>query len=226
MNFTTLQQLTRERVGAAASDNAVGAANTGRLAGMVKQALRRLEVSSPNGWNWMRVTGNMPTVTSQEQYTFSAIAAALGVPTITKLVQVKIQAPQVGGSSRFPLKRFSRQDADTRYPFTNGMCPQVWWTEGLVMGLRPIPDAVYTLTISAIQGETNLTAGSDVPIMPEQYHDAIIEKAAELWFRSVHDISNAQLANASASEWISLMRQSQRPYIGAGRVTVEGDDWG
>lgn len=226
MDFTTLQTLTRERVGASANDAALGTANTGRLANMVKQALRRIEVSYPGGWNWLRKSGSMNTVAAQETYTFASIATALSVPAVTKLVEVKLQAPQVGGTSRFPLKRFSRTDADIRYPFAQSMLPQVWWAEGLVMGLRPVPDGVYALTVTAIAGETDLTSGSDEPVMPEQYHDAIVEKAAELWFRSVHDIANAQVCNASAAEWIALMRQSQRPYTGAGRVAVEGDDWG
>lgn len=226
MNFTTLQQITRERVGASSNDAAVGVANTGRLANIIKQALRRIEVSYPAGWDWLRVQGTTATVANQERYTFASLATAISVPAITKIVEVKLQVPSTGASGVFPLKRYNRGAADGQYSFTQSMVPQVYWVEGLALGLRPVPDAAYPMYLVAVRAETDLTAGADVPVMPESFHDAIVEKAAELWFRSVHDIANAQVANASSQEWLTLMRQSQRPYTGAGRVTIESDDWG
>lgn len=221
--FAQLQTLTAERCGIASSDAAIGTANTGALASLVRAALRRLDTKPPSGWNWQRVTGNFPTVAGTEQYTFAALATALGVPTVRKIVEIRCGLPASGIQGQWPVKRVARQEADGLYPETAQQQPQVYWTEGLAVGLRPVPDGIYTIRATVIRGETELTAGTDLPIMPVEYHDAIVEQAAELWYRARHNLPDAQAAAGAVTEWVKTMTAGQRPYTGAGRVTVEGD---
>lgn len=217
MTYGTLIAQTGARVGISTGDGTYG-----ELTALVVAAVQKLDTLKPSGWNWQRVTGNITTVAGTETYAFSAIATALSVPTIRKIIEVRTAVPATGSTSQWALKRVSRTEADARYPMTASAISQVWWAEGLTLGLRPVPNDAYTLRISAVRGE--ITTGS--PNMPVEFQDAIVEQAAELYFRARHNIAEAQAASAAVAEWRKIMLAADRPYTGAGRVTVESDDWG
>lgn len=228
-SFNQLQLLTAERCGLLLSDGAVGAADTGALAKLVKAAIRTIEVAKPGGWGWLRFTGTTALVAATEAYTFTALAASLAAPagtTIRKIHEVTLTSPTSGSAGRFAMKRVSRFEADTMYPYISSMVPQVWWAEGQNLGFRPVPDQAYSVRVTVILGERELAIANDVPLMPIAYQDAIVEKASELWFRRMHNLADAQAANGAYVQWIRDMKAAEREYTGSGRVRVESDDWG
>lgn len=219
MNFTELQAETAIRVGVATNDQAIGT-----LASLVKAALRRIDTVPPDGWNWQRVTATIPLIAGTEEYAFSSIASTALMETCRKIVEVKIAVPATGGGAFYPLKRVSRSEADNLYPDTASQVVQCFYTEGLSIGFRPVPDAAYSTRITFIRGEKELS-GTITPWMPVEYHDAIVEKAAELFFRGRHNLPDAQVAASAYGEILKQMQAGQRPHTGAGRVHVEDLRW-
>ena len=224
MNFTTLQARVAERCGLTSTDASIGSANTGAVANLVNAALRTIEVDYPQGWDWLRTHGFVNTVSGTETYTFATISTALLMTDISKIVSVSIKSPS--GQGHIPLERISRAEAQQLYPATTSSGPAVCWIEGRTLGLRPAPDGVYQLLVTAIKTEVDLVDGANTPAMPSSYHDAIVEKAAELHYRRVHDLPNAAAAAGAYKDWRMRMLSHQRPYVGPGAVRARSGSWG
>lgn len=222
MLFAEMQQQAADRCGVTSVD-----ASYGKFLDFVNAGLRAVETADPNGWPWMRATGQMNLVAGQEQYTFAEIKTALSLPTLpAKISEVRLAVPLSPQSQFQPMKRLGRIDADTLYPFTLSQVPQVWWVEGQALGFRPVPDQAYTVRITLVQTEKKLVGNTDEPILPARFHDVPLEKACELWFRRVHNAADAQVAGAAFNAGLTMLRQSKREYTGPGRVRVESDEWG
>lgn len=222
MLFAEMKSETAIRCGVATADPSYA-----YFANLVNAGLRAVELAHPNGWSWMRATGDMTLIAGQEQYTFAAIQSALSLPTLpAKIHEVRLTVPLSPAVQRQPLKRVSRTEADTQYPITATQCPQVWWVEGQALGFRPVPDLAYSVRVTVVQSEKKLVGDTDAPILPARFHDVPLEKAAELWFRRVRNAGDAQVAAAAFNAGLTMLRQSNREFTGAGRVHVENDDWG
>lgn len=224
MNFAVLQGRVAERCGLSSTDASIGSASTGALANLINAALRTIETDYPQGWDWLRTHGFVNTISGTETYNFATISTALLMPDISKIVSVSIKSPQ--GQGHIPLERVSRLEAQQLYPSATSGSPAVVWVEGRVLGLRPSPDGVYQLLTTAIRTEADLVDGSSIPVMPSSYHDAIVEKAAELHYRRVHDLPNAAAASGAYKDWRIRMLSHQRPYVGPGAVRARSGSWG
>lgn len=57
--------------------------------------------------------------------------------------------------------------------------PYYWTFYANQLHFYPVPDAVYTVTIDYIIEPADLAAGTDVPLIPAQYHDVLVWGAVE-----------------------------------------------
>lgn len=222
MNFTELQSAVQDACALVADDEMIGTANTGALARLVNAGLHYYETANPNGWDWLiRNDVAFNTVASQERYTFTAVAAGMsGSPTVAKIKEIKlgITAATYGP---WVMTRVPKEEADMHYPSTSPQRPEVYWVEGITLGLRPLPDAVYPITGAVIIEEPDLSAGADEPILPARFHEMIVEAATYLFFRREQNSEKAAVALAAYKDWHSRALGHSKPYRGPGRVRAD-----
>lgn len=62
---------------------------------------------------------------------------------------------------------------------------------GTKLVFTPTPDAAYTLELDTISAAPKLVADSDVPALPEEYHDVLVTYAQSRGYRSEEDFELA-----------------------------------
>jgi hypothetical protein len=99
---------------------------------------------------------------------------------------------------------------------------------GSSLVIRPVPLGSVSGALTHIfrAAEPRLVTGSDVPLMPHQFHDAIADKAANLGYMRQGDLPEAKGFQELTEEWITAMianadRFADSPGGGA-RTEVEG----
>lgn len=224
MNFTQLQSAVADACALVSGDAMIGTADTGRLAQLVNAGIHYYETANPNGWDWLlRNDVAFNTVALQESYTYAQVAAGMSgspSPVVAKIDELKLG---ITGASYGPwvMTRVSKQEADLEYPSQSGQRPEVYWVQGLRVGFRPLPDAVYPITGTIIVTEPDLAAGADVPILPTMFHQMIVEAAAYLFFRREQNAAMAQVALSAYKDWHSRALSYSKPYRGPGRVRAD-----
>lgn len=78
--------------------------------------------------------------------------------------------------------------------------------------LSPVPDAVYTMTLTYYKRPTDLSADADVSILPVDYHDLMVSYALQRAYRAEDD---AQMAQFYRGEFERDLRQlgTDRQYV-------------
>lgn len=92
--------------------------------------------------------------------------------------------------------------------------PKVWDVYGDNLRLAPAPDAVYGLTHAYIKGEIALAADADVPLLPEVWHQAVVEQATYLAQRRWGNLDEAGSALAAYNAILDQMRPNASAYTG------------
>lgn len=218
MDRATLRTAVRDRLLMSTTD---AAGTDPQINSLINEALHLIETENPAGWDWLRVPFNFATVANTERYTFAAIAAGSTIPIsggIHAFVSVERTVPG-STSGPMPMTRLPRRQAQELYPFTLAQPPEVWYAEGLQLGLKPVPDSVYTISGIAIAAESDLAADGTSPIMPAMFHGAIVEKAAALLARRDQNPGKAAECEKMYADWVGRMRR-YRPYVGPGRVSA------
>lgn len=218
MDRATLRTAVRDRLLMSATD---AAGTDPQINSLVNEALHWIETENPNGWDWLRVPYNFSTVAGTERYTLAAIAAGSTVAIaggIHSVVSAERTVPS-STSGPVPMMRLPRRNAQEVYPFTVTQPPEVWYVEGLTLGLKPIPDGVYTISGIAVAIESDLAADGTSPLLPLMFHSAIVEKAASLLARRTQNAGKAAECEREYQTWVGRMRR-YRPYAGPGRVSA------
>lgn len=94
-------------------------------------------------------------------------------------------------------EQMSRRDI-LWYIRPNGPPVYFWLSQPNTILLHPTPDAVYTITYRGVKAATALSALTDIPPIPETYHEGIALRAAiriiESWIPSIEDPQKAERA--------------------------------
>ena len=86
--------------------------------------------------------------------------------------------------------------------------------------LRPVPNGVFTVTHDYIKVEPALALTSDTPLMPAQFHYAIVSLACHLGHLRSGDVNRAVAAMADYQGWLKRMVDNRRRQTGGLRVRV------
>ena len=99
-------------------------------------------------------------------------------------------------------------EADTNPDTSSRALPQyVYDTPDNKIGLSPVPDAsTYTVRYYYYQTTSDMAANTDIPTIPERFHDVIINRARYYAHMLRSDVQFAQLALRDYSEGLSRMR--------------------
>lgn len=209
MNLGELIEMTRERCGLLAQDQSATDATMTRL---VNSALHWVERRNPKGWQWLRVGGTWTAPASPPDSV--ALTSVFGTSTVWKVTEVRLVTP--GGYSP-SLPRLARTALLEDWSNTPGT-PEAWAVDGGRLWLRPIPLAGSVVRSYGVGTEADLASLGDEPLMPEVHHDAIVERAASLLFRRIHDTTESTIAAANADQLVREMLAYDVPYTGPGQI--------
>lgn len=177
MNFLQICQAVRREAGIAGSGpSAITGENEEltRVIEWVQQAWRELQLDREDWW-WMRQSFTFNTVAGDNTYTATdAGITALG-SWITDSMRIYKQTDGVAAEGRLPFLPYD----EWRNIYAIGSQAQqppnrVTVKPDLNLALGPTPDDVYVVTGDYYAAATSFTAATDVPILPVQYHDAIV----------------------------------------------------
>jgi hypothetical protein len=74
------------------------------------------------------------------------------------------------------------------------------------LGLYPEPNATYTINYEYYATHSDLSANTDTPIIPERFHDVIVNRAKYYTYVLRSDLQSAQLTERDYKEGLARMR--------------------
>jgi hypothetical protein len=205
MDYAAIKTAVLDRLGLPTTDGLITDTVLGRL---INAAMQDLEADED--WPWLQASETIATVAGTGAYTPAATWAR------TRGLRVTTDEP---------MKFFSLEELDFMWPdpTTRGR-PIAYTVEAEQLVLRPIPDAVYSLTHTFIKAPTDLSSSSDTPLMPSRFHHGIVEVAAALAARRQGSAaSDGDPAMAAADRWRAKMRKDRRRQAGKAHVRVLSD---
>lgn len=180
MNYLQLCQRVRQECGISGTGPVTVVSQSGemkRIVDWVATAWEEIQQEYPTwSWNWLRGTFTLPTVAGTDTYdytdagivsrfaqwkpdTFSIYKASQGVAGEVELVYVPYENWRRVYEIGVPVQGFPQH---------------VTVKPDLTLALGPVPDDVYTVTGDYVLTPQTLSANTDTPAMPEQFHMAIV----------------------------------------------------
>lgn len=207
MNLTALMEATRTRLGLPASDSFF---TDQVITDLVNASLEY--ITGRHDWYWLEASESLNTVASTE----SVATATNSQRTIALYDNTGVQLEYR------PFHELVRFPADAE---SNTL--RFFGLRGSNIVLRPVPagTVVGALTHVYRSAETRLLTGTDTPLMPQQFHDAIADRAAYLGHLRQGDNAAAKAFQESCEEWIQLMVANADRFadsVGGGARTEEG----
>jgi len=186
-------------------------ATVGMMNRHIDAALRH--VAADRDWPWLVLEVDVPLVASQGDYP----APANWLKTIDFTV--------TQGSNLGPLTFVSGLSLDEMYPSNSQHGnPRHFSIIGDVLRLRPIPDAVGVANHRYKIGEPALVADTDVPVMPPEYHDQLVELVAGLALGATRDNRGGEYWQRYTA-WSKRLRDEQTRKHGPQLMRVRPGGW-
>lgn len=203
MNLTNLIDAVRTRLGLPASDAFFSDQN---ITDLVNAGLGY--VTGRHDWYWLETTESLITTGASE----SVVTDADSQRTIALYDSTGIQLEWMGLPDLVRIPADARSDTQRFFGY-----------RGSTIILRPVPDAGgQSLTHIFRSSEPRLLTGTDTPLMPSQFHDAIADWACYFSHLRQGDLNGAGKWQESGEAWIQLMIASADRYadsVGGGART-------
>lgn len=153
MDLAALRTALQQRLGLPSVGD--GLATTTVQTAVINSALR--DLSNEHDWPWL---------ISSASLTFSAGSAAFPTGCL-RARELTIN----GRPAKFvPLAHFLGVAGDSS--------DYVWTTQATTVKITPVPDTAPTAVLYFVRSEPELSGDSDVPLLPEAYHDVLLARAA------------------------------------------------
>lgn len=187
MNLSGLQEATRTRLGIPSSDAFF---TDTVLTDLINAALQY--ISGRHDWPWLEVSETLNTVASTE----TVATAVASQRTIALYDETGIQLEYMPYSELVRIPK----DAESNSLRFFGM-------RGSTLVLRPVPLGSVTGALTHIyrSAEPRLLTGTDTPLMPQQFQDAIADKATNLGMMRQGDVTEAKVWQDLTEQWIQSM---------------------
>lgn len=194
MNLGELRQAVDRRSGVAFS--------TAALNDLVNEALAKLTLAADWPWLW-------------STYTFTATTddgdQALPV-TFRRVESVTIDGYEAHVASPQIIDAWDNLYSSDRRSYT---------VRGGTLSFRPTQTTGTSISVRYIAAEARLEDDADEPLLPEQYHDALIDLAAGLALERTGNLTRARLLTDRFNEWaVGMKRTALRVGGNAGRIHV------
>lgn len=187
MNLTSLIEATRTRLGVPASDAFFTDAS---ITDLVNAAMEY--ISAQHDWYWLEQSESLSTVAGVE--TVATAATSQRTIALYDTTGIQLEWKPFHDLVRFPANATSNTLRFFGY-------------RGSTLVLRPVPLATTAGALTHIYRgtEPRLLSGTDTPLMPSQFHDAIADKAANLGHLRQGDNNAAKIFQELCAEWINVM---------------------
>ena len=164
-------------------------------------------INSEVEWPFTVAVGTITTVTGQAEYT---------KPVNSKTIDFDSFTVQESASTAEKVLKFISfneylerlNESDTNPNASAQAIPQyVYFTPDENIGLSPVPDAsTYTVRYYYYATHTDMTAAADVPVIPERFHDVIVNRARYYTHMLRSDTQFSQLALRDYDGGLNRMR--------------------
>lgn len=208
MNFLQLVQKTWQESGLSGSVADVGSASGMQLhfVNWVRDAWIDIQRESDE-WVFMKQSAIFATAAGQEEYQKGTIALQQLKKPLTAYILVNGMYQQLGlvvsPQSATELNRLNKQTSQ----------PSVCYYRNSVFSFDTIPDKAYTVKVYFVRTEQELLLNTDIPIMDDNYHRAIVWKALEQYARYDEDNALFQSSRERADKALLSMRSDLTPPI-------------
>lgn len=193
MNFLTLKAAVLARISMGSSDPIASSVDD-----IVNEALHMVETANPGGWPWLQTRSTVTVTTS----TFAFASLNADLLRINDVQATVNSVPVI-------LQQLGPNEATQSYLSVTG-APEAWSVEGMSLRLWPAPSSSYSVTISGVVAEPDLSDAGDEPLMPASYHGSIIAAALVIYYETLQDATRAQTAAARFDGWVTRMMSHAR----------------
>lgn len=209
MNYLQLCQAVLRESGVSGAGPATVVSQTGmhgRIVGWVADAWREIQ-TLPYQWTFLWRVASSALVVGKRQY----LPAELDMPDMATISRVLV----VVNGQRHELERFP-PDCRARLLDSQAVgAPQAFLqlpdTGALLLDTSP--DAAYAVEVEYHRQPQALTSNLDVPLSPEQYHDAIIWRAM-MWYAAFDDAQTLyQVATQRYDQALTRMVNALAPKL-------------
>lgn len=211
MQFSEFIIETRERSGLLPNDQMASDTFLGQL---VNHALGNLEAGVPSGWPWLRQPDILVALTNGTgTYPFATLSAG---QTWRKIRAVRMLV----GTDFQELEPMNVTTMRRAFESQIASMPQSWSTDGYNLIVRPIPNDAWQVELDVTVGEPALVDPTDTPLIPDLFHDVVIDQAVAIVKRRTGDAQGAQEALAAVKDGLMQMRQFARTQGGHARTAL------
>jgi hypothetical protein len=200
VNLSAMRTAVLTRLGTPGGD---GFYSTAQLNDFVNEALQT--VSTEHDWPWLAVTTTFTTTAGTATYT---------VPSNWQ----RTKALTVDGQTSLQLRSLT----EIREILSTAQAePEMYaiFPDSTII-LRPVPNSAYTVIHDYIAQEPILSSDSETPLMPAQFHYAVVEFAVYLAHMREGRMPDAQIRLAAYQGWLDRMHDNRRRSSSPIRVRV------
>lgn len=164
-------------------------------------------INSEVEWPFTVTSGSITTTAGTAEYTKPATAKTIDFDSFT-VQESASTAEKVLKYISFNEYLEKLNEADTNPSGGSQALPQyVYFTPDENIGLSPVPDAsTYTVRYYYYATHTDMTAATDVPVIPERFHDVIVNRARYYTHMLRSDTQFSQLALRDYEQGLNRMR--------------------
>jgi hypothetical protein len=162
-------------------------------------------INSEVEWPFTVVSQSLSTVAGTAEYSREANAKTVDFDSFT--VQKSGEAERKLRYLSFDEYLDAKNEADTNPDTSARAVPEfVYQTPDNKIGLSPVPDDVYTVRYYYYQTSTDMSDATDTPVIPERFHDVIVNRARYYAHMLRSDVQFSQLAMRDYTDGLSRMR--------------------
>lgn len=162
-------------------------------------------INSEVEWPFTVVNQSFSTVAGTAEYSREADAKTVDFDSFT--VQKSGEAERKLRYLSFNEYLDAKNEADTNPDTSARAVPEfVYQTPDNKIGLSPVPDDIYTVRYYYYQTSTDMSDATDTPVIPERFHDVIVNRARYYAHMLRSDVQFSQLAMRDYTDGLSRMR--------------------
>ena len=191
--------------------NEVEVTNIGSTRGIqtsVKDFINKAQrdiINSEVEWPFTVVSQSFNTAAGTSEYSRESDAKTLDFDSFT--VQKSGEAERTLRYLSFNEYLDAKNEIDTNPNTSARAAPDfIFETPDNKIGLSPVPDDTYTVRYYYYQTSTDMSGATDTPVIPERFHDVIVNRARYYAHMLRSDVQFSQLAMRDYTDGLSRMR--------------------
>lgn len=201
---------------------------TGRA--LLNVALGEVTSFSPQGWEYLRRSVDLTTVADQADYPFVSSLMPLVADNAAlseryyPVTRVQTAVLVAASGITQPLQRVSKLEIEqlvTSSEAATTTGPWYFTAEGRTLTFAPTPSSEVTVRCRVLIGERELGDDDESPLLPAEYHYALVDLLRSYFYDAKQDDERAAAARIRFEAGMRAALYHSRETGGAGRVPLE-----